>query len=448
MKQICLSGLLIGMLAIAAPPTTTNVTFNKDVLPILQKNCQTCHRPGEIAPMSLLTYKDARPWAKSIKTAVVSKKMPPWFADQTPRHFTNEKRLTEAEINTLVAWVDSGAAEGNAKDRLAPVHFPEGWNMSTPDIVVEMPQPHDVPLTGDNENIYFIAKGNFTEDTWIEAAEVRPSNRTVVHHMRVWVRPPGTNWLQGAPYGPAVPLDFQRAPQAGPQAGKDKQKRAPGSETPGAQQEIIAKYNPGTEPQVFTMNGAAKLIPKGSDIVFEAHYTTVGKPAADQSKIGFKLAKTAPALRYVTLAGLGNSRLNILPGDSNSEVRQEAMIDRDVTVAWLQPHMHLRGKDYTLTAFYPSGESEVILKTRFDFSWQIGYTFEKPLLLPKGTRLLGISHFDNSANNKYNPDPTKTVRWGVQSTDEMSLLYFGVVIEPKTDPQKVFARLITATPFD
>jgi hypothetical protein len=440
MKQVCLTGFFLGIVALGAPPTVTSVTFNKDVLPILQKNCQSCHRPGEIAPMSLLSYKDARPWAKAMKDAVLARKMPPWFADQkSSTHFSNARGLTDAQINTMVSWVDAGAPEGDAKDRPAPVQWPDGW-MIKPDIVIEMAQAHEVPTTGLNENLYFIAKGKFDQDTWLEAAEVRPSNRALVHHMRVWIRPPGTNWLQGAEYGPAYELGWV-APGV-PARQKGAQPAYVGS-GPRPQQEILAKYNPGVEPQSFTLGGGAKFVPRGSDIVFEAHYTTIGKVASDQSKIGLKIAKAPPKIRYVTIQTLGGSRINIPPGDSNYEVQNTGTLDQDTTITWMQPHMHLRGKDYMLTAYYPSGESEVILKTGYDFNWQLGYEFAKPLLLPKGTKLVTVSHYDNSTNNKYNPDPTATVHFGVQSSDEMNLTYLGVLMDPKADPQKVFARVTT-----
>jgi hypothetical protein len=427
MTKALVAVLVAGMSAFAGSTSSTSrVTFDKDVLPILQKNCQSCHRPGEVAPMSLLTYEATRPWAKAIKTAVLSKKMPPWFADATSHHFTNERKLSESEINTLVAWVDNGAIEGDVKDRPAAVQFPDGWNIK-PDLIVEMPHPFQVPATGDVDNYYIVAKGNFTEDTWLSSAEVRPSNRQVVHHMRVWIRPPGSHWLEGLDYG--VPLSLTEA---------SKKPRA----VAGPTQEILAKYNPGLEPQSFAINDAAKFIPKGSDIVFEAHYITNGKPAEDQSKIGLVLSKAAPARRYATVASLGQSAIVIPPGDSNYEARQQVTLAYDATLAWMQPHMHLRGKDYKLTAYYPSGESEVLLETRYSFDWQIGYQFDKPVVLPKGTRLLAVSHFDNSPNNPFNPDPTAEVRWGLQSYNEMTLIYFGVIVNRDAVPEKAFSAAI------
>ena len=403
-----------------------DVTFHKDVEPVLQKNCQTCHRPGEVAPMSLLSYQEARPFARAIKAAVVQKKMPPWFSNPKDGHFANEKFLTPAEIDTLSAWADSGAPEGNVNDAPPPVKFPEGWAIAQPEIVVEMQQEQHIAATGLVDNYYIIVPGNFQEDTWVTAAEVRPSNKANTHHMRVWVRPPNSGWLAGAPLGTPVPLGY-RAPGAAarPAAG-------------GQTQEIIAKYNPGLEPMYFGLEGAAKLIPKGSDIVFETHYTTNGKAATDRSKIGFQLAKATPEKRYFTSGGLGANRIEIPPGDPNYEARGAVTLDHDMKLAWLQPHMHIRGKDYTLTAVYPSGEREVLLKTDYDFEWQIGYQFPKPKLLPKGTRLLGVSHFDNSANKRANPDPTATVRWGLQSTDEMSLIYMGLIIDRDMDASKLF----------
>jgi hypothetical protein len=429
MKSACVIGILTAVAAMAAPATLSNVTFNKDVLPVLQKNCQTCHRPGEVAPMSLLTYQDARPYAKAIKTAVLQKKMPPWSADPKVGHFSNERRLTDQEINLLVAWSDNGAVEGDAKDRPAAVQFSSGWQIK-PDVVVEMSKDQEIPATGIIDNYYVIVKGNFTEDTWLTAAEVRPSNRGVVHHMRVWVRPPDSHWLEGAPYGEPVPLNFGfGAPRGGPRVDA-----APKTQV----QEILAKYNPGVDPQYFDGDHSAKLIPKGSDIVFETHYTTIGKPATDRSKIGLVLAKAHPERRYITAQGTGNANWVIPAGDSNFEVHAESVLDFDAQLASFQPHMHLRGKDYMVTAIYPSGESEVLLKTRFDFNWQMWYFLAQPKLLPKGTKLQAVSHFDNSPNNPLNPDPSQNVKFGVQSDNEMSLCYYGLIVAPNVQPDKVF----------
>src|SRR5205807_1626727 len=200
--------LLMGMAATSDtnPAAPTTITFNKDVLPILQNNCQVCHRAGEVAPMAFGSYQETRPWAMAIKSAVLSKKMPPWFADPRYNHFSNERKLTPQQIKMLVSWADNGAPEGDAKDRPAPVQFVEGWNIGKPDMVIEMPSAFPVPAEGTVDYQYIVIPGNFKQDTWVTAAEVRPGNRAVVHHVIAFVRPPGSKWMKdalpGVPYVP------------------------------------------------------------------------------------------------------------------------------------------------------------------------------------------------------------------------------------------------------
>jgi hypothetical protein len=208
MLRVCSALLLTGVAAFAASAGSASVTFNKDVLPVLQKNCQTCHRLGEIAPFSLLSYADARPWAKSIKAAVVTGKMPPWFADPQYGHFANDKRLSQAEIKTVTEWVDSGAPEGDEKDKPAPITFQRGWNLK-PDVVVDMPKPFEIPAKGTINYKYILVKTSFPEDMWISAAEMRPGNSKVLHHGKVWVRPPGSHWMEKAVPGEAYETETQ-----------------------------------------------------------------------------------------------------------------------------------------------------------------------------------------------------------------------------------------------
>jgi len=217
------------------------VTFNKEVLPILQRNCQGCHRPGEVAPMSLLTYTDARPWAKAIKAAVVTQKMPPWFADPKVGHFSNERKLSTEEIATLASWADNGAPEGDAKDKPAALSFPEGWNLK-PDMIVEMPNEFHVPATGAIEYQYMLVKASFPEDVWVSAAEMRPGNSKVVHHGEVWVLPPGSKWMADATPGVFYP---QSAMKKQPADGID----------------ILGKFNPGVGAQNFVFGDSAKFVP-------------------------------------------------------------------------------------------------------------------------------------------------------------------------------------------
>jgi hypothetical protein len=418
--RIVFAGCVTTIAALAASPTT--VTFNKDVLPILEKNCQSCHRPGEVAPMSLLSYQEARPWAKAIKNAVVTRKMPPWFADPNYRHFANDRTLSAADINTLVAWADNGAAEGDAKDKPAPLNFQDGWNLK-PDMIVEMPQDFKLPATGTINYQFIRVKAAFTEDVWVQSAEMRPGNPAVLHHGKAWVVPPGSKWMADAVPGVAY---------EGAEAGGNQM--ADGND-------ILGKFNPGLGAQSFDQDGAAKFVPKGSDIIFELHYTAIGKPATDRTKLGIVLAKNPPKSRYFLSSGPTALNLVIPPGDGNAEVVSEVTVGLDdAKLVYAQPHMHLRGKDFELRAIYPTGESETLFKAKFDFNWQMGYNFEKPIPLPKGTRLIGISHFDNSANNAFNPDPGKEVRWGPQNWDEMSNCFVGLTFAVGEDPSKLFHR--------
>ena len=405
--------------ALAASNGRQAVTFHKDVEPILQKNCQGCHRPGEVAPMSLLTYAEARPWAKAIKVAVSTQKMPPWFADPQYGHFANDRRLSQADLDTLAAWVDGGAVEGNPKDAPPALKFQDGWNIK-PDIVIEMPKPFHLKATGTIDYQYVLVKGNFTEDLWVTAAEMRPGNPKVLHHGKVWVRPPGSRYMENAEPGEAY------------SSGMGRNSISEGND-------ILGKFNPGLGAQSFDIGGTAKFIPKGSDLVFELHYTAIGQETTDVSKLGLVVAKEPPKQRYFLSSGPTALNLVIPPGDNNAEVVSEVTVGADgVRLAYAQPHMHLRGKDFELRAIYPTGEMETLFKGKFDFDWQLGYTFAKPVSLPKGTRLIAISHFDNSATNKWNPDPAKEVRWGPQNWDEMSNCFVGLLFPLDVNPDQVF----------
>jgi hypothetical protein len=411
------TGLLAGVAALAA--NAAQPTFNKDVLPILQKHCQECHRPGEMAPMSLLGYTEARPWAKAIKTAVVTQKMPPWFAEAG--HFANDRTLSKAEIDTLVSWADNGAPEGDKKDAPAPLAFHDGWNIQ-PDMIIEMPKEFHVAATGTINYQNILVTAHFDEDKWVVAAEMRPGNPKVVHHMRAIVRPPGATWMAKAVPGEAYEEGSEG--MGGAKEGTD----------------LLGKYNPGLGAQRFDVDGSAKFIPKGSDIVFNIHYTAVGTPQTDKSKVGLVFAKNPPLKRYWMSPGTPAAfNLAIPAGDSNAEVVSEVTVGvDDAKLVYIQPHMHLRGKDYELRLIYPTGETQTVFKGKWNFDWQIGYQLEKPLPLPKGTRMVAIAHYDNSANNKYNPDPDKTILWGDQNWDEMQSGFIGLVLDVNTDVNKIF----------
>jgi len=405
-------GLIAASVAFCATPT-----FHKDVEPIVEKNCQACHRPGEVAPFSLTTYSAARPWAKAIKAATASRKMPPWFADEKIGHFSNERKLTQAEIDTIGAWVDGGAPEGDAKDAPKPLTFVSGWNVK-PDLIVEMPADFDVPAKGDIDYQYMLVKTNFKEDMWVVSAEMRPGNNAVVHHGEAWVRFPGSPWMSDAKEGVSYATGEMR-------------KRT-------GEGEILGKFNPGLGSQTFDFGGSAKFVPKGSDIVFEVHYTATGTPQKSRSSVGLVLAKAQPKLRYVTGYGPSAANLVIAPGDPNAEVVAEHTVTEPSTLVYVQPHLHVRGKDYEVRVLFPNGEKQTVFRGKFDFNWQLGYDLEKPVALPVGAKIQSIAHYDNSANNKFNPDPAKEVIWGLQNRDEMQNCFMGFLIDSKTDPDKLF----------
>jgi len=425
-KRIALACTAIALVAAAtsvptvAEENNAQVTFNKHVLPILQENCQTCHRPGEIAPMPLLTYTQARPWAKAIKNAVLSRQMPPWFADPAYGHFSNDKRLSDADVKTLVAWADNGVLEGNASEAPKPRVFNDGWNLK-PDMIIEMPLDVPLPATGTINYKSILVKANFTEDRWVVAAEMRPGNTASVHHMRAIVRPPNSEWMKNAVPGVAYEAGD---PEVGRQA---------------AESDLLGKFNPGLGAQDFSEYESAKFVPKGSDVVFSMHYTATGKPGTDRSKVGLVFAKAPPKVRYFVSDGPTGSNLVIPAGAENQEIVSEMTAQADTKLVYLQPHMHLRGKDYEVRLMFPDGKVETIFKAKWDFNWQLGYDLERPIDIPKGTRIVGIAHYDNSTNNKFNPDPTKTIVWGNQNWDEMQNCFMGFLVDPTLpNPKTLF----------
>jgi hypothetical protein len=389
-------------------------TFARDVAPIFQKNCQVCHRPGEIGPFPLLTYEQARPWAAAIKEAVKAQKMPPWFADPRYGHFSNSTALTPTEIHTIAAWADAGAPKGDLKDMPPSPQFFEGWAIGKPDLVFELPKPYEVPATGVIDYQHIIVPTGFTKDTWVQAAEVRPTDRSVVHHIIAFIREPQSNWFKGQ-----KPGEFFIAPQVKTDAEPD---------TSALPSDFLVGYAPG-QPAEILRPGQAKLIKAGSDIIFQVHYTPNGKPVTDRTKLGLVLAKEPPKERVLTLSAT-NGTFKIPAGDPNYRVEAEFDIRTAVTLSGLHPHMHGRGKDFEYKAVYPTGETQTLLSVpHFDWHWQNWYTLEQPIPLPAGTKIKCVAHFDNSPNNPYNADPTKDVIWGEQSWDEMMVGFFNLVFD-------------------
>ncbi|HEV1288192.1 MAG TPA: cytochrome c [Bryobacteraceae bacterium] len=418
-------------LAVSLATSAAAVTFNRDVLPILEKKCQSCHRPGEVAPMSLLTYETSRPWAKAIKSAVLTKKMPPWSADPRYGHFVNDPTLTAEEVRILAEWADSGAPEGNAVDAREPSKWPDGWAIQ-PDVVLSLPHPIPVPAKGALEVMDIPIPSGFTKDTWVTSIEIRPGDRSVVHHADVFIVPHRKDVKYGVP-------EFEpKARDADGVQIEKMEKEKPKRGLLG----LDAIYVPGAPPDDYRLHGAAKLVPAGSDFIIQMHYTPNGTATTDQTRVGFTIAKEKPARQLVTIvptAPRDAAHFHIPAGDPNWEARAEVVFLQDADLVWFLPHMHLRGKDMTYQLIYPSGVSVTVLSVKYDFNWQLAYDVKTPIAVPKGTRLQAVAHYDNSANNRFNPDPSKEVWWGDQTMEEMMVPYFGVLVKPGVKHNKIVA---------
>ena len=385
-------------------------TFSKDVAPLLNQHCVTCHRPGEMAPMSLLTYQQARPWAKAIKEKVALGVMPPWHSDAPRGTFVNDRRLTDDEKSTIVRWVDSGAPEGNSKDLPSPPKFAEGWAIGTPDVVLKMATAFEVPASGTIPYKLFTIPTNFTEDRWVQALEIRPGERSVVHHVLAFVHDPS-----GKREREAFTVVVPEMPRRQESEGGGSRGEGPGT--------LIATTAPGTNAMQFEP-GTALRIPAGATITFQIHYTANGKAASDQTAIGMVFAKQPPREEVRTSAFM-NPLLSLPAGQADETVPSAIQFNQDVHITAIFPHTHLRGKSWEYRLVYPDGRTQVVLSVpHYDFNWQTYYIFAAPVAAPKGSRLEAVAHYDNSANNPSNPDPTITVRWGQQTWQEMQ--YTGI----------------------
>jgi hypothetical protein len=360
MRVLKVTAITAGLAAVlsigvsASGPVKASATFTKDIAPILFNKCIECHRAGEIAPMSLLTYQEVRPWAKSIKQRVVERSMPPWSADPHVGKFANDPSLSQKEIDTIVSWVDAGSPKGDDKDMPATPKFTEGWTIGKPDVVLTMQEEHAVPADGTVPYLYFTIPTNFTEDKWIQAMEIRPGNRAVVHHVIAFVQDGGANGKRGAAAGGEV------------QQGRGQ----------------LGGITPNKTGVVFSP-GTARLIKAGSNIVFQMHYTTNGQATKDRTSIGLVFSKEPPTKTLVTGNAM-NARFVIPPGEASHEVKSSTTFKDDVHLTSFMPHMHFRGKDFKYTAVYPDGRSEVLLNVpKYDFNWQLTYILEKPIALPR-----------------------------------------------------------------
>ena len=407
-----------------AQPDLSAPTFYRDVLPILRQHCQSCHRAGEIAPMALTTYAEAKPFAPAIAADAQIRKMPPWFADPSVGHFANDPSLSTDEIRTLARWASAGAPPGDAQDARATLPFAKSWNIAQPDVIVRMPKPVAIPTIGDVGYTYEIVPTGFSQDRWVQMSEVRPMSRANVHHAVVYVRPPGSTWLR-------------RAPKNVPFTAEDMTEEQDRREARLTTADILLVYAPGSSPDNWPA-GMAKLVPAGSDLVFQMHYTTNGKAAADQTSIGLVFAKQTPKQRVLTLQ-LTNSSFVIPPGVDDYRVEVHGSLPNDALLLSFFPHLHLRGRRFEYNIVHPDGV-EPLLRVNYDFYWQLSYKLAQPLPLKAGTELQAVAWYDNSKKNAHNPDPNAAVYWGDQTSDEMMVGFFDVAVSASVDKTKFFIR--------
>lgn len=382
-------GCHIGRVARVAP--TGDITYTKHISRIMQRRCVECHREGGIAPFALRSYEDVAAWAETISEVVEDQRMPPWHANAKYGHFANDGRMPEAEKELLHQWVDNGVPEGADDDLPSRREFFEGWALGEPDLVLTMPEPITVAPTGVVDYQYVTVDPRFTEGKWVRASEIRPGVRSVVHHIIVFINPPGGDPIL--------------------------EERGVGFETVGG-------YVPGSPPMEMK-DGVARYVPPGSTLVFQIHYTPDGTEQRDQSQIGLYFTEPDKVRLTMQTGVAANLDFVIPPKADNHRVEAVHRFSHDMELHALVPHMHYRGKAFRFEATYPNGSREILLDVpRFDFNWQNTYRLVKPKFMPEGTLLKCIAHFDNSESNLSNPDPTIPVRWGEQTWEEMMIGYF------------------------
>jgi hypothetical protein len=361
------------------------VTYAEHIAPILHARCAACHRQGEVAPFPLLTYEHARRWATSIAEVIADGRMPPWHADPRYGHFANDRSLSDRERYLLDQWIEQGTPAGELAKAPKPPSFPHGWSIGTPDLIYEMPEAFPVPAEGTVPIQHFRVPTMHTGDLYIQAAEVRPGDRSVIHHICIYI---------------------------------DSEKKK--SHARVKDKNLLVAYGPGDIPSVFPA-GIARKIPRGCELEFEVHYTPIGQVRFDRSSVGVIFAKERPGHVAVT-RGISAPGLKIPPGAIDHVERSFWLVSRDSHLLSLTPHMHLRGQSFVYTAHYPGGRAEILLSVpHYDFNWQSVYRLAEPKRLPAGTTLACEAHFDNSPSNPANPDPSKTVIWGDQTWDEMMI---------------------------
>jgi peroxiredoxin len=391
------------------PDETSPVTYANQIARILRQRCVECHRPGEIAPFALTNYDEVVGWAETINEVVRDRRMPPWHADPAHGDFANDRRLSDEEVKLIHQWVRAGAPEGDRSQLPAPNKYVAGWRLPRrPDVVIAMrDEPYQVPAEGAVRYQYFSADAGFEEDKWVSGAEVIPGNRAVVHHVLVFVKPPG-----GGPL-------------------RDR----------GLLGDFLTAYVPGARGRTLP-EGMAKFVPAGSKLIFQVHYTPIGSEQQDLSKVGLIFADPDAVTHQVMTTKAAQRRLDIPPHADNHRVEATSKAAQvDVQLLAMMPHMHLRGKAFRYEAVLPDGRREVLLDVpRYDFNWQTGYVLAKPRTLPAGAQIHCVAHFDNSKDNLANPDPTATVHWGDQTWDEMMIGYFDIALPVEVLRKSVDAK--------
>ncbi len=378
-------------------PGGSQMSFYRDVLPILQDRCQQCHRAGDIGPFALQNYEACSNWGETIKEAITERRMPPWPDDSTHGKFANDLRLTDAELATLVKWVDEGCPEGNSADQPPAKDFVEGWNIGTPDREFAMEKPFEVPATGVVDYQHFVVSPVFTKDVWVQAVECKYGDRSVVHHMLALLN---------------FPKDEKRSQD-------------------GLRNGFFAAGAPGSNYLVFPP-GHAKRIPKGAQLVLQMHYTPNGTPTKDQSRLGVILAEEPVEYEVQTYA-IGTTDILVKAGDANYKKTYTEPIDTDVVISALMPHLHMRGKAFDMEATTPDGKTQKLISLpRWDFNWQYQYQLAEPILLPKGSKISVTAIWDNSDKNPNNILPPVDVGFGEQTFDEMFIGYVNFVIPKKS----------------
>ena len=381
---------------IKEPVADSDVTYSKHIAKIFNDNCVYCHREGQIGPFTLTSYDEAVGWADMVREVVNERRMPPWHADPSVGHFSNDARLTDEELALINKWVENGAPEGDPNDLPKPPEFAEGWQIPDPDVVIKMAdEPYEVPATGVVEYQRFVVDPGFTEDKWVQAMECLPGNPAVVHHIIVYVIPPGVT-----PSG---------------QAGR-------------LQTNWLGAFAPGVRPAMLP-EGLGRYIQAGSKLLFEMHYTPNGTAQSDLSSVGFVWADPKTVRKEVAVQNAGNFTFKIPPHDPNYEVEAEYIFRKDSLLLSVSPHTHVRGKDFRYDLIYPDGKRETVLWVpNYDFGWQTTYMLAEPKQVPRGSKLYCVAHYDNSEDNYNNPDPTKEVSWGEQTWEEMMFGWFEMAL--------------------